>query len=306
MSEAVTAPEPSAPAPVQAPAAEPTQTAPEWLGRVPEELRSNPSLTKFQSEGDLAKSYVEIQKMVGADKVAAPNENWTDDEWSDFYDRVGRPGEPGAYSFDNIAVPEGLPVEDGLALTMIEAAHKAGLSQRQFDSMFNTFLGTQGGMMAEAMQATTNAPAATEQALREEWGTAAPENFKNLRRAYAWFGREALDEINVEGGGKLGDHPGFLRLLAAKGAEMAQHGTFGGDVKQNVGFGKTPQDAQSEIASLQNDEKFQRAYMDRDNPEHKFAVERMGALYEQAYPDDGIGGGLIDIKIGETGPLDRA
>ena len=32
--------------------------------------------------------------MIGTDKVAIPNKNFTEDQWNEFYDKVGRPETP--------------------------------------------------------------------------------------------------------------------------------------------------------------------------------------------------------------------
>ena len=45
-----------------------------------------------------------------------------------------------------------------------------------------------------------------------------------------------------------------------------------------------PEAAKAEIGKLQTDADFQKAYMNKDAPGHKEAVERMERLFKVAYP----------------------
>lgn len=62
-----------------------------WRDTLPDELKMDASLLKFNDIPSLAKSYVNAQRLIGADKIALPGEHATDDEWSEVYDRLGRP-----------------------------------------------------------------------------------------------------------------------------------------------------------------------------------------------------------------------
>ena len=53
----------------------------------------------------------------------------------------------------------------------------------------------------------------------------------------------------------------------------------------NSSFLMTPNEAQREIASLQRDNEFMKAYGDASAPTHPEAVTRMQKLFEYAHPD---------------------
>jgi hypothetical protein len=71
-----------------------------FLESLPEELRNEPSLRTFTDPGSLAKSYVNAQRMIGADKVAIPSKSATSDEWREVYTRLGAPTDVGGYQFE--------------------------------------------------------------------------------------------------------------------------------------------------------------------------------------------------------------
>ena len=63
--------------------------------------------------GALAKSYVNAQSMIGADKVAIPGKHATDEDWGEVYRRLGRPDTPEGYELVN-EVPEGVEANDNI------------------------------------------------------------------------------------------------------------------------------------------------------------------------------------------------
>ena len=69
----------------QAPSAQPVQN--DWRSDIPEDIRSHKSLETIQDVGSLAKSYVNAQSMIGADKVVKPGKFATSDDWNSFYDK---------------------------------------------------------------------------------------------------------------------------------------------------------------------------------------------------------------------------
>ena len=69
--------------------AEVTQSvAEDWRSTIPEEIRGHKSLEHIQDVGALAKSYVNAQSMIGADKIAIPGKHATDDDWGEVYRRL--------------------------------------------------------------------------------------------------------------------------------------------------------------------------------------------------------------------------
>ena len=85
--------------------------ASDWRTSIPEEIRGHKSLEHIQDVGALAKSYVNAQSMIGADKVAIPGKHATDEDWGEVYRRLGRPDTPDGYELNN-EMPEGAQSSD--------------------------------------------------------------------------------------------------------------------------------------------------------------------------------------------------
>lgn len=77
-----------------------------WYEKLDPDLKNNPSIQKFKDPASLAKSYVELQKMVGKDKVVLPTSKSTPAEWEAFYEKIGRPKDINEYSVPEIEVPD--------------------------------------------------------------------------------------------------------------------------------------------------------------------------------------------------------
>ena len=92
---------------------------------MPEELKSHPSLQKFNSPADLFKSYVSLESMLGKNKVPIPDENAPQEEWDKFYEKLGRPKTPDEYEIKL----DGVQANEEFLNNYKQWAHKAGLEQ---------------------------------------------------------------------------------------------------------------------------------------------------------------------------------
>lgn len=79
-----------------------------WYSSLPDELKSDPNIIKFKDPASLAKSYIHLQRNLGADKIALPGENATDDDWKQVYRKLGVPESLDEYKVNS---PEGLDGE---------------------------------------------------------------------------------------------------------------------------------------------------------------------------------------------------
>lgn len=103
-----------------------------WLESLPEDIRQDPSLQLFKEPAALAKSWVNAQKMIGADKVVIPGEKATEEEWNAFHQKLGRPASADKYEFK---LPEGIKLDESLAKSVKEVAFKAGLNPKQLQAL---------------------------------------------------------------------------------------------------------------------------------------------------------------------------
>ena len=102
---------------------------------LPDDLKNDPSVQLFKGKAlpDIVKSYVNAQRMVGADKVAIPaGKNDTPEAWNEFYKRLGRPDDPDGYQLPKPAVfPEGLEANPDIEKGFKVISHNPGLTPKQ-------------------------------------------------------------------------------------------------------------------------------------------------------------------------------
>lgn len=165
-----------------------TTTAPaDWRAGLPDDLKGAPALKDVKDLPSLAKGYVEAQSMIGSSVripskeagedgrkafrgrileigkdygiVAAPA---AEEDDTPFFSALGRPAKSVEYK-----LPEGVKPE-GDILHVLEAAHAANMTQRQFDRLYNKFQATVSGQEQVRKQAYEKDQAT----LKAKWGEA--------------------------------------------------------------------------------------------------------------------------------------
>ena len=242
-----------------------------WREALPEDIRGEPSLATFKDVQNLAKSYVNAQRMVGKNKVAIPGETSSAGEWEEFWKAAGRPETAKDYGLKRPAeVPEEF-YNAPLAEKAQELFHKIGLSKKQSDALFafNTEalvagLKTQKAEREAAMQGLQDG-------LHKEWGAAYQEkvHLGNVAIEQGVAGNEEFKDRLVE---RFGNDPDFIRFAANLGAKFAEHGVKGSPTP-------TPADIDEKISTLMNSD----AYMKAGHPGHKAAVEQVHRLFERKH-----------------------
>lgn len=244
-----------------------------WYDSLPEEMRGDQNITKFDSVEAMGKSWLNAQRLIGADKIPMPQ---TDDDWGNVYDRLGRPEDAAGYK---IEAPEGVEVNADMQQSFLEMAHKSGFSQKQVDELaawqFEQGSSTQQQTEQQSEQAFTEAM----NGLKSEWGNAFEQNANIAIRAAGEFlgdqDKAFLDSAKVDGV-SLGDHPAFLKLFSNVGKQMMEGSKLEGLGSEVV---KTP----DEIAEERNTLMAHPAYLDKSHPEHNQVVKKIQNMFQQQY-----------------------
>ena len=249
----------------------------EFLNMIPEELRSHPSISPIKDVENLARSYVNAQRLIGADKIAVPV-NPTDEDLDRIYDRLGRPEDPKGY---NIEV-DGNVITEEVASNYAEVAHKLRLSPEQAKGVLDYYKNAVEQFDSNSLESAEIAKEQTVQSLRQEWGRAFDQKVEAAARVAQEFADPEMFNITLADGSKLGDNAEFIKAFA-KIADFRQSVTSEDTVAEmsqsNV---MTPAAAQAEIDAIMNDKSH--AYWDKKNPiARNRAVERMQHLMEQLH-----------------------
>jgi hypothetical protein len=249
----------------------------EFLNMIPEELRQHPSISPIKDVENLARSYVNAQRLIGADKIAVPV-NPTDEDLDRIYDRLGRPESPSEYG---ISV-DGNVITEELAADYADIAHKLRLTPDQAKGVLDYYKSTVEQSGAASLEAAEVAKEQTVESLRSEWGRAFDQKVEAAAQVAQEFGNPDMFNITLADGSKLGDNAEFIKAFA-KIADFRQTVTSEDTVAEmsqsNV---MTPASAQAEIDAIMGDKTH--VYWDRKNPVgRQKAVERMQHLMEQLH-----------------------
>lgn len=241
-----------------------------FLESLPEEIRNEPSLRTFTDPGALAKSYVNAQRMIGADKIALPGKSATDDDWREVYTRLGAPTDIKGYNFDG-----DVPLEQNYLNSFKEHALTAGLNTRQANQMMNFVRDTIQGMNEATSKSTEEALYAGEQELRQEYGQAFEQRLQMAQMAAKQLlgGTDLLDEITLSDGRMLGDHPDIIRMFSNI-ANMIGEDNLAGDTTELI---MTPEEASRQIAEMTRRDG---PYWDKMHPEHETYIQEVLRLRE--------------------------
>lgn len=257
-----------------------TTTAPvSFLSTLPAEYQTDPAFKNIDSAATLAKGFKHAQSLIGAKRIAAPDGNWTEQQYGEMYDALGRPKTADEYTIPKFDLPEGLKLDDARMKVTRAALHKAGLSQRQADAVLGHYFETVSTDFKNSQALRDQATAAATAELKTGWGDKFDTNL-NLAKAVAqkFGGQDVLTYLNESG---LGNDPKIIKLLHGIGtAMMDDRDNRGGDPLVLTDQSKALKD----IQDLNSNSDFMKALNDRSHPGHKAAVERRMNLFKIAYP----------------------
>ena len=248
-----------------------------WKDSISEEYRVDPNIEKFTEIDALAKSYINATKMIGQDKIAIPNNNSTDDQWSEVYAKLGRPESADKYALD--IKSEVVNLDEGAIKSFAEQSHKLGLNNKQAQGILEFYKNNMEGSAQQAKIDTETAQSQAEQQLRQEWGRDFDGKVKQAGAlAKANINPEVLD-MTLSNGTRLGDHPEIIKGFA-KIAGMMSEDKIVSTESENV---NTVADIETEISAITNDT--DGPYWNKQHPDHDKVVQQVYTLREMLNAD---------------------
>lgn len=249
---------------------------------IPEEFRNHSALAPIKDFGGLVKGFVHAQSLVGADKIVLPKEPDSKD-WGDVWKKLGRPDSADQYDFSQImaGVPKELPITDDDSKFVKSLFHEAGLTKKQAEQVYGKYLGRQAEQYKKAQDDYRQAVQVQEQRMRQQYGDQYDVKVAMARNMVnALGGSDFANFLNQTG---LGDHPQLVNIFIRLG-ELAASDPVIRDKFASQGHTGSKDEAMTEIAKLNADPNFMKAYTTADDPGHVDAVKRMERLYAMAFP----------------------
>ena len=245
-----------------------TKAADAATGWLPQALRGEASLTKFKSQEDALKAYVNLESAFGKKF----EEHLKEDADPSVKARLNAArGVPEAsIGYEDVKVPEGYEVDKGIVGSFKETAFKAGLTKSQANSLQEWFIGQHLDQNTAQAAARVQEKEAALAELDKKWGAAKTRNVAMIQQLVAEHGgadvKAALDETGA------GNDPRVLEFLARMAGKMAEDNL----ITPTAG-GLTVEDARKEMMTIRSGDQ-KSAYWNQSHPGHKQAVERMQYL----------------------------
>ena len=247
----------------------------DFLSTIPEDLRDHPSLGPIKDVENLARSYVNAQRLIGADKLPMPV-NPTAEDLDNIYSRLGRPESAEGYE---IAV-DGNIVTEEVAKSYADVAHNLRLTPDQANGVLEYYraMVQESGSMSEAAESQQRNN--TEMALRKEWGDEFDARIEDAGKIAKQFGSSDLLDMRLADGTKVGNHPDFIKAFANM-AEFRSSITSEDTVADStISSTLSRREAQAEIESIMASP----VYTDRKNVVgRQQAIDRVQELMEMLH-----------------------
>lgn len=270
-----------APAPAAAVVAD-NAASKDWKELLPEDIRGHQSLANYQTLEGLVKSHINLEKMLGSEKVPVPKEG-DQDGWSRYFKAAGLPDNPDGYAFAKPeALPEGFQYDEALDKRLAGMMHKANLLPGQAKPLREELMKMVAEGVTENVNATKQQQAAREveiqratEALKQEWGPTFEQRGKVAGAAINKFlSPETIAAMDAVG---LANNPAIVKDMYNLGVKLAGEKELIGVVETS----QAPRDLDAAIADHRL--KHGEALNDRSHPDHSVRLKELTNLFNQRF-----------------------
>tara|TARA_R100001594_G_scaffold26371_2_gene51148 strand:+ start:7098 stop:7928 length:831 start_codon:yes stop_codon:yes gene_type:complete len=253
----------------------PEATATDWTADL-DDYKDVIEAKGWKGANDVLKSYVNLEKQVGADKVVLPTEGSNLSEWEG-WSKLGTPEKAEDYE---LSAPEGFEAySQELSDWFRGAAHEMKLPAEMAQGFHDRYVEY---MMAQAEGAQTqriDQQNEWEGELQKEYGNAFSQRVEAAKRAIREYGSPELEKLLAETG--LGSNPHVVRAFVKAGMALGSGPVFK-DGETSGQFGTTPDMAKEQVAALRGHP----GYFDPTHPEHGAIKKKVQRLSELAYGNE--------------------
>jgi hypothetical protein len=207
--------------------------------------------------------HISQTRRMSGNAVDIPGQNATDEDWSSFFSKIGRPERADQYDLKI----EG-DTDQPFMTAMRAAMHESGLSQRQAAKLVERYMayaGERNAAQASSADADLNAQV---DAMKRQWGASWDSNVAAGQKAIAALGLTRAD-FDALPSSSL---PGMANILARIG--------------RAIGEGKivldTPEQAAGKIAEMESSPTTRKVLQNRRDPRHAATVAERDALFAAA------------------------
>jgi hypothetical protein len=259
-----------------------------WRDAINPEFGTHQSTADYKTLDDLTKSYINQQKLVGAEKLPKPTKKWKKAEWESFNKQIGMPDKPEEYDLKSEKLPKDYKVNPDDEKWFRETArNELNLSTYQAKVLWEKLHGRNIEKFGKNKEQYQQSVQEGFTKLKEEWGP----NYDNIVKQTA-EGIKRMDEdgrfmkfMKTKG---LDQEPEMLRF-AAKVAKMTREDKI--DPKNEKSTNTlSASEAKAQLAKMFSEatkarEKGEKhPLFDKKDPQHSDLVKKVERLSEIAGP----------------------
>jgi len=272
----------NAPAPVAAPAtpevAKPPAVGLDWKSKLTTDYANSPTMQKYTNtaEGlnDAVKSHLELQKMMGHDKVPIPKGPNDLAAMAQFKKAFNIPQDPSGYNLPDADFPEsmnGATIDkDGFS----SIVHRYNLTPEQAKGMWSEYTGMIKGTFNKQIQEHEAHMTGVQNEMRQEFGDAYDTKVELGQMVINKFSDD--QDMNDEITSLLSQSPKGIKFLAKIGDQFAENKI--GDFKYQQ-HAVSPEEAQKEINDIRNDANHPYNNEKATSGERQRAIDYVNSLY---------------------------
>jgi hypothetical protein len=239
----------------------------EFIKTLDPELQSHKSWSKFKTPQELAKSYSELEKLVGK-KGEIPKQDATKEEWDLFYSKLGRPEKVEDYK---IGIRDELKGGEERLNKALQLAHDAGITKAQADKLFAGLMEQEVEMVKGIDAQRAELLAAEETKLRQTWG----HGFDKMADVVERFEKSLGIFETFEQKG-LNTDADLLILLGNLASRLGE------DPEVNVARSSTPAGLDAELSEINTQIK---EYLKKGEKVPKHLTQRREDIFNRKYRD---------------------
>ena len=257
-----------------------------WSNFIPEDLRGDASFQPFEGKevGDVFRSFVNAQRMVGSDKVIVPaGKHDTPEVWNGVFNKLGRPQSADGYQFQSPTLPEGMALDPNLEKSFKEVSHFLGILPWQAEGIYKFYNDHTGKAFQDyqtrvsesqrtAMEEATNA-------LKQEYGSKLDDKLLLAKKVIRTYGGEPEKvEKFID---RFGNDPTVIRTLVKLGELISEDKLKSGEKPE---WDLTGGDARKKAVDIMSNtaNPLNKAYLDKQHPQHSEAVSQVENLFRMS------------------------
>tara|TARA_Y100000310_G_C20674943_1_gene812477 strand:- start:1277 stop:2161 length:885 start_codon:yes stop_codon:yes gene_type:complete len=249
-----------------------------WKEKLGVDLMNSPTLQKFEDNKEgltkAVSSHLELEKLLGHEKVPIPKGDNDTDGWARFNKAMGVPDISTQYDLKDVEIPDAMKEIAFDKDKFAEVVHAFKLTPRQAQGLWGAYTEMNMKSYSDFQKQGQEALTKTVNELRGDWGDAYDSNIELGQMVINKFA--ANQDMNNWLTETLAGHPFGAKFLAGIGKQFSENKI--GEFKYQQ-FSMSPDEAQSEINKVSNDPNHPYNNEKSNVQERNAAIDYVNSLY---------------------------